>query len=642
MSMIRQIGLILLAVVALAIGGSVAVGLWSTRHVLQQQWQLRNADSGTLIALALSQHHGDMSLMQLVLAAQFDTGHYRRVALVAADGAVLFERHAPALDGGAPAWFVEALPMSAPAGVGIVTDGWRTVGRVQVEGQSGWVYENLWATLLRSTGWLVVIGLLALAMAAAAVRRWRLGLDDVVAQARALEDGRFVEIAVPRTPELARLTAGMNSMVRRLHEVFETQSTQLDSLRRQVQSDPLTGLSNRRHFMAQLERALQGRPDDGDSPHDEVPPRGGLLLIRLRELESLNSTAGHEVVARLLATAGEVLAAYPQRVEGSFAGRLNGGDLALYLPANGMVEETARALSDALGTALTTIERSADVAIGGVDGLTTGSVSTAMSRADETLAQAEIKAPLGVQVQSLPTGEAIGETEWRQRIAHALDAGRVALAEFPVVTPRGVVVHLECPLRVQLQAHGPFDAAVRWLPMASRSRIILRVDMTAVELALQAIGRDGRARCVHVSAQSLGDAAFVRDVASLMAKAPTAAAWLSIEVGEAVTKHWDIWRAAAEQWRPFGTRLGIENAGGAMDTLLEARNHGLDYVKIDGRFVRGLGNDPTMADYARQIVATARGIGVAVYAEGVQDERDLARLWELGFDGATGPAVPRG
>jgi EAL domain-containing protein (putative c-di-GMP-specific phosphodiesterase class I) len=110
-----------------------------------------------------------------------------------------------------------------------------------------------------------------------------------------------------------------------------------------------------------------------------------------------------------------------------------------------------------------------------------------MSRADEALAQAEFHAPLGLHVQALPSGEAIGETEWRQRIATALEAGRVKLAEFPVVNARGSVVHLECPLRVQLQPDGPFDAAVRWLPMASRSRIIHKVDLAAVELALKAI-----------------------------------------------------------------------------------------------------------------------------------------------------------
>ena len=640
MSMIRQVGLIIVAVVALAIGGSAVVGIWSTRQVLQQQWETRNADAATMLALALSQHGGDLTLMELVLAAQFDTGHYRRITLVGPDDRALFEREGPASGGRAPGWLSRAVPVSAQPGTAIVTHGWRTVGRVQVESQSGWVYDNLWSSLLRSTGSLLVIGLGALVLAAALVRRWRRGLDAMVAQAQALEQGRFNEVAVPATPELARLAAGMNSMVRHVHASFERQAAQLDTLRHQVQTDPLTGLSNRGHFMAQLERALQGGADEGAAASTPAPPCGGLLLVRLRELEALNEAAGREVVDRLIGALGEVVGTYPQRVEGAFAGRLNGGDLALYLPAPGLVGETAQTLSRAIGTALATIDRGADVAVGGVDGLTSGRVSTALARADQALAQAELQAPQGVRVHELADGDAIGETEWRQRIGAALDAGRLRLAEYPVVDAAGAVVHLECPLRVQLQPEGPFDAAARWLPMAARSRLVHRIDLAALELALQAIARDGQARCVHVAAASLADAGFVREVAVRLQRDAGAAARLSIEVGESVAQHWPQWRAAAAQWRPLGARLGIENAGGALHRLLDARKLGLDYLKIDGRFVRGVSADPAMADYARQLVATARGIGVAVYAEGVQDAGDLGRLWELGFDGATGPAVP--
>lgn len=636
--MIRQIAWLLVTVVALAIGGSVVFSVWSTRDMLQQQWQVRNSDSATLIALALSQHHGDMTLMELVLSAQFDTGHYRRVRMVGPDGVKLFERVSPAVGGSAPAWLVSALPMSAQPGTGIVTDGWHTVGRVQVESQSGWAYDALWASLVRSTGWLLLLGAGAIAVAVVAVNRWRRGLDSVVAQARALEDGRFVEIREPPTQELNRLAAGMNSMVRRLHSVFENQAGQLDALRLQVHTDALTGLSNRRHFMAQLERALLG-DQSGDGSTADAPRRGGLLLVRLRDLEALNARAGHDAVDRLLGTMGEVLSAYPSRVEGAFAGRLNGGDLAVYLPANGISRETADALCATLGASMAAIDRGADIAIGGVDGLATGGVSDALARADEALARAECSGPFGIEVVALSDGEGIGETEWRQRIAAALEAGRVKLAEFPVVDTAGRILHLECPLRVQLQPDGPFDAAARWLPMASRSRILQQVDLSAAGLALDAILADGKARCIHVSAASLADASFVHELTRRLAAAPAAAARLSIEVGEAATAQWHRWRDAAERWRPLGTRLGIENTGRALHALLDARNYGLDYLKIDGRFVRGLAGDAALADYARQIVATARGIGVAVYAEGVDDPRDLDRLWELGFDGATGPAV---
>jgi EAL domain-containing protein (putative c-di-GMP-specific phosphodiesterase class I) len=114
---------------------------------------------------------------------------------------------------------------------------------------------------------------------------------------------------------------------------------------------------------------------------------------------------------------------------------------------------------------------------------------------------------------------------------------------------------------------------------------------------------------------------------------------LSIEVTEAAALHGRRWRDAAQLWRPFGVRLGLENAGGSLHTLAQARAWGLDYLKVDGRFVRGLAQDASLAQYARQIATTAHGVGVAVYAGGIDDVLDLGRLWEVGFDGATGPAV---
>jgi EAL domain-containing protein (putative c-di-GMP-specific phosphodiesterase class I) len=85
--------------------------------------------------------------------------------------------------------------------------------------------------------------------------------------------------------------------------------------------------------------------------------------------------------------------------------------------------------------------------------------------------------------------------------------------------------------------------------------------------------------------------------------------------------------------------LGIENAGDSLRQLLDVHAFGLDYLKVDARFVHGLARDATLAEYARQVAASARAIGVKAYASGIAEAADLARLWELGFDGATGPGV---
>ena len=58
-----------------------------------------------------------------------------------------------------------------------------------------------------------------------------------------------------------------------------------------------------------------------------------------------------------------------------------------------------------------------------------------------------------------------------------------------------------------------------------------------------------------------------------------------------------------------------------------------------GRVLRRVGDDSKLADYVAQLVTTARGLGVAVYAEGIDRDEDLRAVWELGLDGATGAAI---
>ncbi|MDH4062106.1 MAG: GGDEF domain-containing protein, partial [Aquincola sp.] len=92
MSLMRQIGLLLAAVVLLALAGAVGVNLHAARDTLATQLRVKNSDNAQSLALALSQQKGDAQLMELLLAAQFDTGFYRRIRFVRADGSMAFER----------------------------------------------------------------------------------------------------------------------------------------------------------------------------------------------------------------------------------------------------------------------------------------------------------------------------------------------------------------------------------------------------------------------------------------------------------------------------------------------------------------------------------------------------------------------
>jgi len=636
MSLIRQIWLLLLGTLLLAFVGSVGVTVGSARDSLQTQLRLKNSDNAVSLALALSQQKGDPQLMELLMAAQFDTGFYRQVRFAAADGKTTFSREAVLAPSRAPQWFVALVPIESVPGSAQVSDGWRALGSVQVTSHAAFAHDDLWRGTVRSAIALAAVGMLAALVAHLVVGRIRRPLDQAVEQAQSLVNGEFTTVPESSVPELQRLTRAMNTMVARLKRIFDEQAAQVESLRQQAHSDPLTGLSNRKHFLGQLGATLQR--EDGTA-------EGGLVLLRLLDLAGVNRSLGRVAADRVIGAIAQALQAYTQRVSGCHIGRLNGSDFALCLPVGGVALETAQAVTEALRAVLPAFGAGVGIAVGAVEMQREGQVAQVMSAADAALARAESRGAFAVELGALADAQGagydttlMGEGAWRKRISDALSHGRARLVCFPVIDVQRQLVHLECPLRLQLESQGPFETAARWLPLALRGRLTAAIDERAVELALADNERDGLARCVNLSSASLADSGFAARLRTLLQSAPRQARELWLEVPElAAVEQFEQVQELARQLRSTGVRVGLEHAGerlSRIDRLFEA---GLDYVKLDASVVVGVAGDSDRANYLKGAVAMLHGLSMKAFAEGVADAADAQRLWQIGIDGVTGP-----
>ena len=399
MSLIRQLRLLLLATMAIALIGSVAVNIGAARAYLQTQLQLKNNDNAQALALSLSHSQGDSALLALAIAAQFDTGSYERIVLTAPDGRTLVDKRTAATTAttaaiDAPAWFVRLLPIEAAPGIAQVSDGWRPIGTLTLASATGFAHAHLWQGTIRSTGWLLFVGGLAGVLAGLALRRIQAPLDATVAQAQALTERRFVTVDEPRVPELRHVSRAMNTMVQRLQAVFGEQGAQLEALRVQAQTDPLTGLSNRTHFLTGLQ-TLRLR--------DDAPAHATLLLLRVRSLMQLNRSLGHaEVNNALQAFAAALQATEPLLLP---PGRLNGSDFAVLLVSADPATAAAAAAQqlDAVRAALAAWP-DASVAVGGAAWTPGGELATLMQAADAALVRAEARSGFALAIDTPQAG----------------------------------------------------------------------------------------------------------------------------------------------------------------------------------------------------------------------------------------------
>ena len=630
----RQIAWLVLGVVLAALVGAVGLSTLSTQQLMRTQLELKNADNAQSLALALSQQKGDGELIKLLVSAQFDTGAYQFVRWRGAGGETLFERGEAPRPGQAPAWFRALLPTEAPAGVAQVSNGWNAIGAVELKSHSSYAHDALWRSTRRLLAWLLVVGMGAAVAAWAGLRRIRRPLDAAVAQAEGVLSGSYGQVTEPRVPELQRLTRAMNAMVQRVKDLFEAQAGQLLVLRQQVHHDPLTCVSTRKHFLAELDAALQ---------RDDGPVIAGLVLVRLRDLPGLNARLGRAAVDDVLLTVVSALQAYPESVAGCRVGRLNGGDFALWLPAEGVAAETAHALAEALRASLPAFGPGVQVALGAIELPRERPSSVWLGEADAALARAEhlseAHGGFVVEIVAEPgIGREQGEGLWRAQLQDAVGQQRGRLVEFPVRDRAGRVLHLECPLQLQLDTG--FMPAASWLPLALRARLTAQVDLFAVGLALKAIAADGQARCINVAPASLADAVFLAQLRDLVGQWPQAARALLLDLTEAAaTDHFERLLELGQQLRPLGVKLGLEHAGAGLAQVERLYQAGLDYVKLDASVLLGVAGEAGRAAFVRGMVIMLRSLALKVYGEGVVDEMDAQALWDCDLDGLTGPWV---
>lgn len=636
MSLFRRIWLAVIGLTVAAFATSLLVNTFTARSYLEKQLYLKNVDNATALALSMSQvREKDPVTIELLLSAQFDTGHYQEIRLADPAGKVMVERRQEAAaDTGAPDWFVKLLPISARPGIAHVQDGWKQFGTITLASQSKFAYQDLWQGTLDLSLWFLAGGLIAGLIGTLTLRLITRPLNHVVEQAHAITRRQFITVELPKVPELKSVVLAMNDMVLRVKQMFADEAARLESLRRQVNHDSVTGLPNREFFIGRLREALSD---------EHEPPAGLLAIIRLSELNDINARLGHaRADALLLLTAGRLNEACATQ-SNWLAARVRGSDFALLAPG----ADDAAALADSLAQAMRQLaaaypelENLFHLAVVGYQ--RDEAMDTLLANADSALAIAEGKGPNEVFASrhAGATPLATSGEGWRKLLSNALSEQRLKLSGYPVLSASGAALHQESVIRLQAQSDGPWLPAGDFMPMAEHLKLTAELDMQVIHLALSGL-RTGRGDiAVNLSADSIADWGFHNKLVVLLEGQQELCKRLWIEVAEqGVFRQPEAFRDLCRTLKKLGCRVGIEHFGHRFGEIAQLSDLGLDYLKVDGSFIHDIHQNAGNQEFLKGLCKMAHAIGVAVIAEGVRNAEELAVLPGLGFDGVTGPAV---
>ena len=429
-------------------------------------------------------------------------------------------------------------------------------------------------------------------------------------------------------------------LVPSLMAVYAVGSTALKN-EQQALSDPLTGLANRKRLRERADAAISAGPV-------------GLVLLDLDRFKEVNDTLGHHVGDQLLTVVAHRLESSLR--PGDTVARLGGDEFALLLPeadreqARSAAQRARVALAEPvrLGGLLLDVAASAGVAVSPHHG----------NDIDELLQHADVAMYLSKESGEVEVYEAARDLNSPSRLAllgelrRAIEAGELELHYQPkaeLATTR--VVGVEALVRWRHPERGLVQPD-EFIPLAERSGLIVPLTSWVLNEAMRQLS-DWRSRgwdlclAVNITVKDLcGDQLVDRVVEGLSAyQLPASALQLEVTEGSLFTDSPKA-RQTLRRLQSLGVTLSLDDFGTGWSSLVQLRSLPVSEIKVDRSFVSAMDSDPRDLAIVMSVIDLARGLGMRVVAEGVEDAATWDRLSAIGCDRAQGwwlsPALPAG
>jgi len=416
----------------------------------------------------------------------------------------------------------------------------------------------------------------------------------------------------------------------------------------QASHDALTGLVNRREFERRLEEALEAT-------------RGGarhvLCYLDLDRFKAVNDECGHVAGDSMLR---EVAALIKDAVRDSdTVGRLGGDEFAILLAgcplekARQIADDVVRAVNDhrfvwkdkifGIGVSVGLVEMTVE----------STSIEDLLHAADSSCYVAKNQGSHVHVYSARDEADARhrGEILWLQLLQSALQADRFELHAQPIVHASADAQAggpgLEILLRLRDDS-GVSIAPAEFMRAAERYRLMPHVDRWVVQTSLTLLARGAirlapdRSLCINLSGQTLGDGAFLEFVVDCLDRTGVAPNRVCFEVTEnSVITNIEHARRFIGVLHGMGCQFALDDFGRGLSSFANLKHLSLDYLKIDGSFIRNLASDSVNQAMVTAMVKLARSLNFKVIAEQVEDLSALDSARRMGVDFVQGYQVGR-
>jgi diguanylate cyclase (GGDEF)-like protein len=444
-------------------------------------------------------------------------------------------------------------------------------------------------------------------------------------------------LALPRDMNLPLLDRALQRMLGKTYETIE----------QQVSHDELTGLMNRRAFERRLNELLHGECDD--SPHI-------LIMLDVDQFGLVNDLCGFEGGDKLLQEITHLL--HNCLPSNALLARSGDDEFTILMPDSNLdqgfqLAETQRLSLDAFRYSWAKQMIPVSASLGVVEII--GRTQTSGELLKAAAAACSIAKQAGRNCTRVYRDDDKAVLEHRRlirsaaNIEDALARDRIILVGQPIAPLQegDRTCHYEILLRVlddndNLQSPFHFiSAAERYDLMRSVDRWVIRRFFNMLNERHGEIAKLG-GFSLNLSGQSVADAEFRVFLRQQIVSSPLPREWLGFEITEtAMVKDTQDVIRFIDEIRALGCRFYLDDFGSGYASFAYLKDLPVDYVKIDGIFIKGILDDPASQTMVKSVTEIAHYMQRRVVAEFVEDQPTADLLQGFGVDFIQGYHIGR-
>jgi diguanylate cyclase (GGDEF)-like protein/PAS domain S-box-containing protein len=476
------------------------------------------------------------------------------------------------------------------------------------------------------------------------------GLDTVLIAA----DGREIFITESAAPICDRSGQRIGAVMI-FQDVTQTQRLS-QQLTWEASHDSLTHLVNRREFEQRVEQALATAQSQGQIH--------ALCYLDLDQFRSINDNCGHAGGDELLRQLSAILQAQVRRSD--TLARLGGDEFGVLL--NECTLEQALRIANQIRECVQSFRfvwQAQTFSIGASIGLTeinaeSTSVSDLLSVADAACYTAKSKGRNRVhlfQANDQAVLQQRSDIQWISRLKRALEEDRFCLYYQPIVNVAtgSQSEHYEVLLRLRDKT-GELVPPMAFIPAAERYGLMHLIDRWVIKTLFKTQGvhyRDvWQQQCqqegdtpsalyaINLSGASINDDQFIDFLYQQFAFYNIPPQLICFEITETLAIV-NLTKASQfiRELQKMGCRFALDDFGSGMSSFGYLKNLPVNYLKIDGSFIRNIVMDPVDNVMVKAMTQIGHVMGMKIIAEFVENDAILDRIKELGIDYAQGYGI---